>query len=267
MVGSALGQVVSDAPGELLIADSSRAHFRQVLHPGASEHGCPVSSPSECPVADTGQVRVFPSSGDIDACPFLRDRPCGPCSAACIPVSVAGRAIGIVHVVGEDQQPPSNDAIMDLTARRAACRRAHRTAARDGADRDPGAHRLAHRTVQPAQHRIGRGRPGARRHPVRRRVRRPRPLQGPQRRPRPRDRRPGAAPLRRGCCATASARRDIPVRYGGEEFVVVLPDCTIHDAISVAERLRGPPGGRPRPRAFRASPSAWASRSPGPTTA
>ena len=31
---------------------------------------------------------------------------------------------------------------------------------------------------------------------------------------------------------------DLPVRYGGDEFVVLLPDCTRTDAIRVAERLR-----------------------------
>jgi diguanylate cyclase (GGDEF)-like protein len=31
---------------------------------------------------------------------------------------------------------------------------------------------------------------------------------------------------------------DLPARYGGDEFVVLLPDCTGDDAVAVAERLR-----------------------------
>jgi two-component system, cell cycle response regulator len=31
---------------------------------------------------------------------------------------------------------------------------------------------------------------------------------------------------------------DLPARYGGDEFVVLLPDCTGDDALTVAERLR-----------------------------
>lgn len=33
-------------------------------------------------------------------------------------------------------------------------------------------------------------------------------------------------------------RLDIPCRYGGEEFAVILPDTTLHAAIVLAERLR-----------------------------
>src|SRR5262249_59135968 len=31
---------------------------------------------------------------------------------------------------------------------------------------------------------------------------------------------------------------DLPARYGGDEFVVLLPDCTRADAIGVAQRPR-----------------------------
>jgi diguanylate cyclase (GGDEF)-like protein len=37
---------------------------------------------------------------------------------------------------------------------------------------------------------------------------------------------------------TTVRRLDIPCRYGGEEFAVILPDTTLHAAITLAERLR-----------------------------
>ena len=38
---------------------------------------------------------------------------------------------------------------------------------------------------------------------------------------------------------------DLPVRYGGEEFMVVMPDSDLEVAKVVAERLRGLVAGRP----------------------
>ncbi len=39
-------------------------------------------------------------------------------------------------------------------------------------------------------------------------------------------------------CKEQRRKRDIPCRYGGEEFVIILPNTKIHDAIRVAQRLR-----------------------------
>ena len=36
----------------------------------------------------------------------------------------------------------------------------------------------------------------------------------------------------------ALRRLDIPCRYGGEEFAIILPDTSLHSAIKLAERLR-----------------------------
>jgi hypothetical protein len=52
-----------------------------------------------CPAIRRGQTLRFASSEELDACPFLQDRPYGPCSATCVPVNVAGRSIGVPHAV------------------------------------------------------------------------------------------------------------------------------------------------------------------------
>jgi len=40
------------------------------------------------------------------------------------------------------------------------------------------------------------------------------------------------------CCRQALRNVDLFARFGGEEFIVYLPDCSLTDAIDVAERLR-----------------------------
>ena len=74
LVAEALDDAAPQMHSELLLADSSRAHFRQVLvakaEPGTG--GCGVMSPDDCPAASRGQTIVFPSSTAIDACPNLR---------------------------------------------------------------------------------------------------------------------------------------------------------------------------------------------------
>jgi hypothetical protein len=76
---------------EFLVADSSRAHFRQVIATGVGGGpGCSVMAPDDCPATNRGQTQNWPSSSDLDTCPHLADRETGPCSAVCVPVSIAG---------------------------------------------------------------------------------------------------------------------------------------------------------------------------------
>ena len=102
--------------GEFLVADSSRAHFRQVSGSGPEGEGpgCPVGGPADCPATNSGQTHTFPSSVRIDACPWLRDRQNGACSAVCVPVAIAGRTVGVLHVTGEAESPPAETTVQDL---------------------------------------------------------------------------------------------------------------------------------------------------------
>jgi len=47
-----------------------------------------------------------------------------------------------------------------------------------------------------------------------------------------------ALQLAAGIWKTQLRKIDIPCRYGGEEFVIILPNTRIRDAVQVAERLR-----------------------------
>ena len=100
LVSEALLGAAPDVRSELLLADSSRAHFRQVLVTSGADDGggCGVVSPDDCPAASHGTTMVFPTSTALDACPNLRGR---GCSAACVPVSIAGNSVGVFHVTAD----------------------------------------------------------------------------------------------------------------------------------------------------------------------
>lgn len=96
-----------DQPVELLLADNSHAHLFQVARsPSEGSHsGCPVDSPDHCPAARRGQTQRFPDSEKLGACPKLRDSEGPRCSAVCVPVSILGRTVGVVHARGSVEAP------------------------------------------------------------------------------------------------------------------------------------------------------------------
>jgi diguanylate cyclase (GGDEF)-like protein len=93
-------------PSELLLADSSRAHLRRVLRtdPTAELPSCGVDAPYSCPAIRRGQTLQFASSERYDVCPNLQGRP-SPCSAVCVPLSLDGLAVGVVHSIGPVDEP------------------------------------------------------------------------------------------------------------------------------------------------------------------
>jgi diguanylate cyclase (GGDEF)-like protein len=239
IVGESLDLVRPDHPVELLIADGSRSHFRQVLSvdTGRDRPGCPVTSPGDCPAASTGQAHLFPSSTRLDACPFLRSRDEPPQSAACIPISIAGTNTGMIHTTGPDDQLPDPGELseLELVARKAGDRIGflrvlsrtetqarvdlltglfNRRSLEDQADEvlnrsDPFVVAFAdldHFKELNDTHGHGAG-----------------------------DR---ALRLFGRVLRDSVRPADIPARYGGEEFIVLLPDCALSDAYIVADRVR-----------------------------
>jgi diguanylate cyclase (GGDEF)-like protein len=109
-------EISADAPMELLLSDSSRAHLeRAAAHPGLGAPGCPVESPFACVAVRRGNPVVFDSSEALNACPKLRSRPGGPCSAVCVPISFMGRSLGVLHATGADGTPPRPEQVGQLT--------------------------------------------------------------------------------------------------------------------------------------------------------
>lgn len=112
----ALVESVTDRYTELLLADSSHAHLRQVVStdPGSYASGCSVIEPGDCPAVRRGTTLEFPSSASFSACPHLQSRGVTPCSAVCVPVSVAGRSAGVMHSTGPEGESPDSAVIFKL---------------------------------------------------------------------------------------------------------------------------------------------------------
>src|SRR5271170_4053713 len=108
--------VVPDAPVELLLADNSHAHLLRMagVGPDGEPPSCSVDSPDRCPAARRAQVQVFGDSDHLDACPKLRNRPQGRVSALCVPVSIMGRTVGVIHATGEAGAKVEDDRVDDL---------------------------------------------------------------------------------------------------------------------------------------------------------
>ena len=94
---------------ELLLADSSEAHLKLAVAVGGDERRarCDVVTPRDCPAIRRAQTLMFSSSEALDACPHLENRQAGPCSAVCVPVSVGGRSIGVLHAATNPASPPT----------------------------------------------------------------------------------------------------------------------------------------------------------------
>ena len=238
VVGLAL-QELDLTDTEVLVADSSRAHFHQVVAPGGDEAsgGCGVSTPNQCPAARTGQTQVFTSSQSVDACPYLRENPKSPCSAVCAPINIAGKAVGVMTSTGRHGHvaDPNSVANLELVARKTGERLgALRTFSKSEiqARTDALTGLLNRRSVETEASRVL---DGGERYAVAfgdlDHFKRLNDVYG-------HDTGDRALRLFSRVLRDSVRPQDIPARYGGEEFVVILPGCTSTDAVNVVERVR-----------------------------
>lgn len=116
VIERSLATVLPGAPAELLLADNSHAHLVRMASVGftADHVGCPVSSPTQCPAARRAQIQVFKDSSELDACPKLRQREDDSIGALCVPVSIMGRTVGVIHSTGPSPAEPPEDQVHDL---------------------------------------------------------------------------------------------------------------------------------------------------------
>ena len=117
VIERSFGQILPDAPVELLLADNSHAHLHRMatVGPDGEPPCCSVDSPDRCPAARRAQIQAFSDSDNLDACPKLRNRPQGRLSALCVPVSIMGRTVGVIHATGQPEATVEDDRVDDLT--------------------------------------------------------------------------------------------------------------------------------------------------------
>ncbi|MEN9646949.1 MAG: hypothetical protein RL238_3618 [Actinomycetota bacterium] len=117
VVGLTLDNSLPERSTELLLADNSKSNLEQAVVAGANSEGpgCPVGSPFSCVAVRSGTPVLFSTSEAVDACPHLRNRGVEPCSAVCVPVSFMGRALGVIHSVGEERSSPTPTQMEALT--------------------------------------------------------------------------------------------------------------------------------------------------------
>ena len=237
IVAQALEMAAPSVSAELLVADSSRAHFQRAVATAAGQDtGCPVGHPGDCPAARSAQTREFSDSTQIDTCRHLRGREV-PVWATCIPVSISGLATGVIHVEGPlprrtpDRLLPRLELVARKTGERLSALRVLARTTRE-AQVDPLTGLDNRRTLE-------------------QRARELRVVDGPYvvafadldhfksiNDSHGHD--TGDRALRLFARALRDSLRpgDLVSRYGGEEFVAVLPDCSLPDARRVAERVR-----------------------------
>ena len=116
VVERAFTSIAPHASVELLLADNSHAHLlRMAQAPSSTDSaGCGVDSPDRCPAARRAQVQRFPDSDELDACPKLRGRSGGAVSALCVPVSIMGRTVGVIHATAEQHTVFTDTTAQDL---------------------------------------------------------------------------------------------------------------------------------------------------------
>jgi hypothetical protein len=111
----AMSAATGGAPTELLLASPGRGIFERTISSGDAAPGCGVDDPSGCPATRRGAAQLFSDSEAIDACPWLRGRRQGRLGAVCVPVSITGRALGVLHTIHDIRHAPGPGAVEQLT--------------------------------------------------------------------------------------------------------------------------------------------------------
>ncbi len=115
VVARAIQEIVPTKPGQLLLVDETGtdqlacAASTPTVADGA---GCNVTTLRGCRAVQHGHTETFDSSEAIDACAYLRGRSCGEISSVCVPLTVAGRNVGVLHITSTPDDAATSEDIV-----------------------------------------------------------------------------------------------------------------------------------------------------------
>lgn len=95
----ALAEAAPGARADVLLADGAGLRLR----PPPEGLGCDADTPAACPALRRGRPLATRDSRALDACPRLSGPE--PCAATCVPLTAQGRAVGVLRVLGPAGAP------------------------------------------------------------------------------------------------------------------------------------------------------------------
>jgi diguanylate cyclase (GGDEF)-like protein len=230
IAGKAAAEADSEVAVSVIALDGDRARFLPVV--GGSP--CQVEDPAQCPAIRAGSPLQFHDSRSLDSCPVLAARGAA-CSVACMPVSVAGRNVAVMQLTGPAGAAPDMGAAVRLVVRRVGERiTLLRAFARFEleASRDPLTGLYNRRSLTAAIEQLDdAGTPYTVAFADLDHFKQLNDIHGHD---------AGDRALRSFARTLRSSLRpeDLCSRWGGEEFVVILPTCSEARAVDAMDRVR-----------------------------
>lgn len=234
----AVAELLADRRNELLLADPVRGVIRWAIHITGDDLTMsePLKVSDRCAGLHRGATVTFESNRSLDACPHAQKLP-SEVSSVCVPLIVSGSGIGVIHSTGERGVLPSGDQLMavEAVAARVAARIANMRM-RSGSE--------PRSMLDPL---TGLCNPRTTRERIRRLVKDLVPftvalcdLDGLRDINESYGQEAGDQALRlyAGVLTGGVRPGDVVGRYGGDEFLLVFPNCSALNAAAALERMR-----------------------------